>query len=80
LIPAQAGNAKPGERLDTIPGVPPLLRHPATSCAFAARCPYAQPVCRTERPLERQLGERRVACHFATEQGLEPVLTPIEAA
>jgi oligopeptide/dipeptide ABC transporter ATP-binding protein len=79
LIHAQAGNEKPGERLHTIAGVPPLLRQRATSCAFAPRCPYAQDLCRTERPDDRQLGDRRVACHFATEQG-QPVLTPTEAA
>lgn len=80
LIHAQAGNEAPGERLHTIAGVPPLLRHPATSCAFAPRCTYAQDVCRNERPHERQLGGRRIACHFATDQGLRPVLTPAEAA
>jgi oligopeptide/dipeptide ABC transporter ATP-binding protein len=80
LIHAQAGNEKPGERLQTIAGVPPLLRHWATSCAFAPRCPYAQELCRTDRPEERQFGERRVACHFATEQGLRPALAPTEAA
>ena len=80
LIHAQAGNEKPGERLHTIPGVPPLLRHRPTSCAFAPRCAYAQDVCRTQRPVEVQLRDRRVACHFATEQGLDPVLTRSEAA
>jgi peptide/nickel transport system ATP-binding protein len=79
LIHAQAGNEQPGERLQTIAGVPPLLRQPATSCAFAPRCPYAQDLCRTERPRERQLAGRSVACHFATEQGLQPVLAPTEA-
>ena len=80
LIHAQAGNEEPGGRLHTIPGVPPLLRHPATSCAFAPRCAYAQDLCRTERPHERPLGDRTVACHFATEQGLQPVLARTEAA
>jgi oligopeptide/dipeptide ABC transporter ATP-binding protein len=80
LIHAQAGNERPGDRLHTIAGVPPLLRQRATSCAFAPRCPYAQDLCRTERPHERQLGDRRVACHFATAQGLGPVLAPTEAA
>jgi oligopeptide/dipeptide ABC transporter ATP-binding protein len=80
LIHAQAGNERPGERLHTIAGVPPLLRHPATSCTFAPRCPYAQDLCRTQRPDERPLGDRRVACHFATEEGLGPVLASTEAA
>jgi oligopeptide/dipeptide ABC transporter ATP-binding protein len=80
LIHAQAGNEKPGERLHTIAGVPPLLRHRATSCAFAPRCPYAQDLCRTERPEERPLGDRRVACHFAVEQGPGPLFAPAKAA
>jgi oligopeptide/dipeptide ABC transporter ATP-binding protein len=79
LIHAQAGNEKPGERLRTIGGVPPLLRQRATSCAFAPRCVYARDLCRTVRPDERQLGGRSVACHFATEQGLQPALTITEA-
>jgi len=78
LIHSQAGNEKPGERLQTIPGVPPLLRDSPNFCAFAPRCPYAQEICRTQRPAEIPLSDRRVACHFATEQGVRPDLTPAE--
>jgi oligopeptide/dipeptide ABC transporter ATP-binding protein len=78
LIHAQAGNEKPGERLQTIPGVPPLLRHGATGCAFAPRCAYAQDVCRNVRPADIQLADRQVACHFATEQRLQAALAPTE--
>ena len=34
-------------------------------CAFATRCPYAQEVCRAERPALRAVEGRLVACHFA---------------
>jgi oligopeptide/dipeptide ABC transporter ATP-binding protein len=35
-------------------------------CPFAARCPLATEICRTERPELRQLGGSQVACHYAT--------------
>jgi peptide/nickel transport system ATP-binding protein len=35
-------------------------------CPFAARCPLATELCRTERPELRQLGGSQVACHYAT--------------
>ena len=53
----QAGVAVRGELpspIDTPPG-----------CAFAGRCPYAQEVCRAERPALRAVEGRMVACHFA---------------
>ncbi len=34
-------------------------------CAFAGRCPYAQEVCRAERPALRPVAGRLVACHLA---------------
>lgn len=80
LVSAQAGNEKPGERLQTIPGVPPLLRQSANHCPFSPRCAYTQEICRTVRPVDVPLSDRRVACHFATEQGLKPVLKSIETA
>jgi peptide/nickel transport system ATP-binding protein len=48
-----------------IPGLAPLLRDLPTGCAFHPRCPKAADQCRAERPLLRDLGQRRVACHFA---------------
>jgi dipeptide transport system ATP-binding protein len=38
---------------------------PPAGCVFSGRCPYAQDLCRAERPLPRLLDERLVACHFA---------------
>ncbi len=37
---------------------------PAESCAYAPRCPFAAPRCRTERPALGPAAERGVACHF----------------
>jgi oligopeptide/dipeptide ABC transporter ATP-binding protein len=39
--------------------------NPPPGCAFNPRCPIATDICRQERPVMRQLGDIRVACHFA---------------
>jgi oligopeptide transport system ATP-binding protein len=45
--------------------VPSALR-PPPGCTFHPRCPYAQPICRTEAPALREISPgRSVACHFA---------------
>jgi len=36
----------------------------ATACPFAARCPYAEPVCVSRRPALSVVGGRLVACHL----------------
>jgi len=39
--------------------------NPPKGCAFQARCPYAQPRCREERPQWREIEDDHfVACHF----------------
>jgi oligopeptide/dipeptide ABC transporter ATP-binding protein len=44
--------------------VPSLLRRPP-GCSFHTRCPYAQPRCAHEPPVETRVSrERRVACHY----------------
>ncbi len=58
-------------------GVPPDPAHRPAGCAFAPRCPMAQPVCTTESPALRPVGAapaphpvspgRLSACHFAEE-------------
>ena len=50
--------------LDVIPGSPPDLRHPPPGCRFAARCPFAMPVCTEVVPPEVTFGQVRVACHL----------------
>ncbi|HEX3814001.1 MAG TPA: ABC transporter ATP-binding protein [Mycobacteriales bacterium] len=57
-----------GQALLPIKGSPPSLAAIPSGCAFHPRCPLAAPVCSTERPEPRQLGNGRVsACHFAEE-------------
>ncbi len=65
LVRAAAGNEGPGGHLEPIAGVPPLLDSRPASCAFAPRCPFVQPLCRSERPPDIAVDGRRVACHFA---------------
>jgi oligopeptide/dipeptide ABC transporter ATP-binding protein len=44
----------------------PSVIDPPAGCAFAARCPMAEPRCRQERPALRQLATgHRAACHLA---------------
>ena len=50
-------------RLAAIAGVVPSLVDPAPGCRFAARCPFAMPVCTTATPPLRQIGpDHKVAC------------------
>jgi peptide/nickel transport system permease protein len=51
------------EPLATIPGEPPDLSLPVVGCGFAARCPFATDLCRTETPPIQEHGHGgRVAC------------------
>ncbi|MEU8516301.1 dipeptide ABC transporter ATP-binding protein [Kitasatospora sp. NPDC048722] len=47
-------------------GDPPSPANPPSGCTFHPRCPKAQEVCRTERPLLKLAGPggREAACHF----------------
>jgi peptide/nickel transport system ATP-binding protein len=39
--------------------------NPPSGCAFHPRCPISVDRCRNERPVMRELGNTRVACHLA---------------
>ncbi|MFF2191675.1 ABC transporter ATP-binding protein [Streptomyces sp. NPDC058157] len=45
-------------------GDPPSPAAPPPGCTFHPRCPKAQPLCRTDRPLLQLTASREVACHF----------------
>jgi peptide/nickel transport system ATP-binding protein len=51
-----------GGDLPTLPGRPPDPRTPPAGCAFAPRCPSAEPVCATNVPVHDPAGHR-VECH-----------------
>ncbi len=57
--------ADKGQRLYSIPGMPPDLTQTLTGCRFAPRCRHAQDKCRdSEPPLSGETGLRRYACFF----------------
>lgn len=65
LINAAAGNERPGERLQPIPGTPPVLRGGCEACAYEPRCTFAESDCAHKRPETREVAGRQVVCHFA---------------
>ena len=57
-----------GERVSrsfTLEDEPPNPRVVPGGCRFRTRCPLVQAVCADEEPPLREVGDRRVACHFA---------------
>jgi oligopeptide/dipeptide ABC transporter ATP-binding protein len=56
------------EKLVPIPGTPPDMSDPPPGCAFHPRCRWAvEGVCDSNVPVLTQLGDRSVACHFASQ-------------
>jgi len=57
-----------GQELSAIRGLPPSLTRIPPGCEFNPRCPYAQDICRENRPpLYEVVPGRYSACHFAQE-------------
>lgn len=54
-----------GREADLPQGEIPDPINPPSGCAFHPRCPIAKDICKQERPVMRQLGRSRVACHLA---------------
>ena len=48
-------------------GETPSPLSPPAGCAFHTRCPLAQPRCRVEAPMLREVAGRQVACHLVTD-------------
>ena len=68
LLDSVPVNAVRGDDLKSIGGAPPDLHSIPEGCAYQARCPLVQDVCRTSRPLLNTVGSRhRAACHFPQE-------------
>jgi peptide/nickel transport system ATP-binding protein len=54
----------------------PSPANPPSGCHFHPRCPYVQPVCRTDIPLLREVAPGQfAACHFAEELTLKGAST-----
>ncbi len=63
-------DGSPGEKLETIEGLPPDLIALPKGCPFAARCKYAKPICFEQRPsLEEIAPGRRLACWVDVDTG-----------
>jgi len=65
LLAAAPGRERPGEMLQPIPGVPPILSGRATGCGFRPRCGFSSKRCAAERPEPRVIAKRMVLCHHA---------------
>ena len=64
---------QPGRRLDAIPGRPPMVNRLPDGCAFAPRCPRAQPECRQgDIALDPFAEGRAVRCLFPLAEGEAP--------
>ena len=68
-------NSEPGSVLNTIGGQPPRMIQPDGACAFAPRCPLAQPLCHKQRPALEALpasagNDHHASCH-ALNHGFE---------
>jgi oligopeptide transport system ATP-binding protein len=64
-------DGSPGEKLETIRGLPPDLIKLPKGCPFAARCQYTQDLCRTENPALREVGVgHRIACWLEVKNGV----------
>jgi peptide/nickel transport system ATP-binding protein len=73
LMRAAPGRERPGQRIQPISGLPPLLREASAGCAFAPRCAFADDRCRSQRPEPRSFDGRTILCHRAEE------ITPLGA-
>ncbi|KAA0097551.1 ABC transporter ATP-binding protein [Mycolicibacterium sp. P1-18] len=68
LLDSVPVNAVRGDELKSIGGSPPDLHSIPQGCAYQARCPLVQDVCRTSRPPSNSVGSRHLsACHFPQE-------------
>ncbi|MCL4541750.1 MAG: ABC transporter ATP-binding protein, partial [Chloroflexi bacterium] len=57
-----------------LPGEVPSPANPPSGCYFHPRCPYAQEICKQERPPLRKVApEHWAACHFAETLKLQGV-------
>ena len=57
------------KKLNVIKGIVPSPSDFPPGCRFHPRCPYAQKICLEEEPVLMQVGNSKVACHFAAGEG-----------
>ena len=71
LLDSLPGAIQPGERLQQISGMAPMLSNRPAGCAFAPRCAHALPQCATSEPERTTVNERTYRC-FAPLVVLDP--------
>ena len=54
-----------GRKFFVVKGELPSPLDPPAGCVFSTRCPHVTDLCRAERPANRSLDGRMVACHYA---------------
>lgn len=57
-------STEPGRLAPKLRGEPPSPVGLIEGCSFRSRCPYAQDICATEKPLLEPVGSQVSACHF----------------
>jgi peptide/nickel transport system ATP-binding protein len=75
LLASTVHGAKRGERLETIPGMPPALDKPPVSCSFAPRCGFAEARCTEAMPPNVGIGPDRTARCILAERSETVALT-----
>ncbi|WP_020500302.1 ABC transporter ATP-binding protein [Sciscionella marina] len=64
LLASALGHEQPGQRVEPIPGQPPVLRSATQGCGFAPRCRSVLAECLTVRPELHHVGEAQTLCHL----------------
>jgi oligopeptide/dipeptide ABC transporter ATP-binding protein len=73
----------PGARLarELLQGDPPSPAAPPPGCRFHTRCPHAEAICKSERPILRQLAPgHTAACHLAERLPPSPPVAAVAAS
>jgi len=55
-------------KAELLTGEIPSPVNPPSGCRFHTRCPFARDICKTEEPVLKDAGGRKVACHFPMTQ------------
>ena len=64
LLASTVGPQDKGRPLKAVPGAPPDMADPPTSCAFAPRCSHARDACLLKTPPVESVHGRQVACWY----------------
>jgi len=72
-VPQPDPRQRTREKRGALKGEVPDASAPPSGCAFHPRCPYATELCKTERPVQREVKGRLVSCHNAEDLDLEGV-------